>query len=78
MYETNRNMIERRTGAGLDMLREVYRITETDIGTFGSLMVAGRRCIVRQYEIEGVGNLLVMTCPEEGPMQMDTFMRMNK
>ena len=73
MYETNMNMIERRINAGLSMLRQYYRVTETDTGALGNFVVAGRFHAVRQYEIEGVGNLLVMTNPKEGPMQMDTF-----
>ena len=73
MYETNMNMIERRINAGLSMLRQYYRVTEIDTGALENFVVAGRFHAVRQYEIEGVGNLLVMTNPKEGPMQMDTF-----
>ena len=73
MYEKNMKMIERRIHAGLSMLRQYYRVTEIDTGALESFVVAKRFHAVRQYEIEGVGNLLVMTNPKEGPMQMDTF-----
>ena len=73
MYETNTEMLRRRIGTGLAMLREHYRVTELDTGNLASFTVAGRYHEVRQYEIEGVGNLLVMTNPKEGMMQMDTF-----
>ena len=73
MYEKNMKMIERRIHAGLSMLRQYYRVTEIDTGALENFVVAGRFHVVRQYEIEGVGNLLVMTNPKEGPMQMDTF-----
>ena len=73
MYETNMKMIDRRIHAGLSMLRQYYRVTETDTGALESFVVAERFHAVRQYEIEGVGNLLVMTNPKEGTMQMDTF-----
>ena len=73
MYEVNMKMIKRRIDAGLSMLQKVYRVTETDTGTLESFAVAGRHHAIRQYEIEGVGNLLVMTNPKEGAMQMDTF-----
>lgn len=73
MYETNMKMIKRRTEAGLAMLRENYRVTEVDTGSLESFVVAERYHAVKQYEIEGVGNLLVMTNPKEGMMQMDTF-----
>lgn len=73
MYETNMKMIRRRIDAGVDMLRGHYAVTELDTGSLESFVVAGRYHAVKQYEIEGVGNLLVMTNPKEGKMQMDTF-----
>ena len=73
MYDTNMKMIERRLNSGLSMLRQYYRVTETDTGALENFVVAERFHAVRQYEIEGVGNLLVMTNPKEGAMQMDTF-----
>ncbi len=72
-YDKNMKMIERRINLGLSMLRQYYRVTETDTGALESFVVAERFHAVRQYEIEGVGNLLVMTNPKEGAMQMDTF-----
>lgn len=73
MYETNMKMINRRLDSGLALLRRHYRVTELDTGSLKNFEVAGRYHEVRQYEIEGVGNLLVMTNPREGAMQMDTF-----
>ena len=73
MYETNMESIKCRINAGLAMLRRAYRVTELDTGSLESFTVAGRYHEVKQYEIEGVGNLLVMTNPKEGAMQMDTF-----
>ena len=73
MYETNMNRITRRIGAGLAMLRKSYRVTEIDTGSLANFVVAERYHEAKQYEIEGVGNLLVMTNPREGAMQMDTF-----
>ena len=73
MYETNMKMIERRINAGISMLRQNYRVIEIDTGALESFVVAERFHAVRQYEIEGVGNLVVMTNPKEGTMQMDTF-----
>lgn len=73
MYETNMKMIKRRLDAGLAMLKENYRVTEINTGSLESFVVDNRYHEVKQYEIEGVGNLLVMTNPKEGKMQMDTF-----
>ena len=73
MYETNMECIRQRVDEGLAMLRKHYRVTELDTGSLENFVVAGRYHEVKQYEIEGVGNLLVMTNPREGAMQMDTF-----
>lgn len=73
MYKTNMNMITRRIEAGLSMLREHYQVNEVDTGALEHFVVAERYHAVKQYEIEGVGNLLIMTNPKEGKMQMDTF-----
>lgn len=73
VYEKNMEMINRRIQTGLAMLREHYNVSEVDTGSLESFVVAGRFHSVKQYEIEGVGNLLVMTNPNEGKMQMDTF-----
>lgn len=73
MYQKNLELMDRRINAGLRMLRESYQVNEVDVGNLENFVVAGRYHEVRQYEIEGVGNLLVMLNPKEGEMQMDTF-----
>lgn len=73
MYQTNLQCIETRIDKGLALLRQYYEVTERAVGNFRSFTVAGRRHEVRQFDVQGVGNLLVMTNPDEGPMQMDTF-----
>lgn len=73
MYEENLKRIEKRINAGLDLLKKQYVVRELDVGAFKSFVVADRRHVVRQFEIAGVGNLLVMTNPDDGKMQMDTF-----
>lgn len=73
MYETNILRINSRIEAGLELLRKHYTVKEIPVGIFESFFVAERRHVVRQFSIEGVGNLLVMTNPDEGRMQMDTF-----
>lgn len=73
MFEINMNRITRRIESGLAMLRKHYRVTEIETGNLEHFIVSERYHEVKQYEIEGVGNLLVMTNPKEGKMQMDTF-----
>lgn len=74
MYETNLKKIDRRIRTGLAMLREHYDVKELPVkDVFRSFYVAGRRHVVRHFEIVGVGNLVIMTNPDAGAMQMDTF-----
>lgn len=74
MYEDNLRRIEKRINAGLELLDRNYEVTEIPVkDIFKSFTVAGRRHVVRQFEIDGVGNLLIMTNPDDGMMQMDTF-----
>ena len=72
-YDLNTANITRRLNAGLERLKREYTVTELDIGDLGEFTVADRVHRVKQYEITGVGNLLVMTNPLPGKMQMDTF-----
>ena len=72
-YDLNMANISRRLNAGLERLRQDYEVTELDVGDLEEFTVADRVHRVKQYEITGVGNLLVMTNPLPGPMQMDTF-----
>lgn len=74
MYETNMERISRRVNSGLERLRRDYEVKEVPVcQELQRFTVAGRVHAVKQYEICGVGNLLVMTNPERGMMQMDTF-----
>ena len=72
-YERNMACIGRRLDAGLERLKRDYAVTELEVGDLAEFTVHGRVHRVKQYDVEGVGNLLVMTNPLPGPMQMDTF-----
>ena len=74
MYNTNMERIRRRTESGITRLSRDYELRELEIcPELTRFTVAGRVHAVRQLEIVGVGNLTVMTNPEPGPMQMDSF-----
>ena len=73
MYETNMKCIERRMSAGLERLRRDYELIESDIGELERFTVDSRVHAVRRFEVKGVGNLVCMTNPEPGAMQMDSF-----
>ena len=72
-YDVNMANISRRLNAGLERLRRDYELKELDVGDLEEFTVAERVHRVKQYEISGVGNLLVMTNPLPGKLQMDTF-----
>ena len=72
-YEINMANINRRLQLGLDRLKQDYELNQVDVGDLEEFTVQGRVHRVQQYEIKGVGNLLVMTNPLQGHMQMDTF-----
>lgn len=73
MYETNMKCIERRLSAGLERLSRDYELAESKLGDLHRFTVDNRVHEVRHFEIKGVGNLVLMTNPEPGPMQMDSF-----
>lgn len=73
MYQKNTEQIRRLADTGLAMLREYYPVSEIDTGSLENFLIAGQSRVVKQYEIGGVGNLIVMTAPDEGNMQMVTF-----
>ena len=72
-YKINMANINRRLDEGLQRLQQDYEVTEVDVGDLNEFTVHERVHRVKQYDIQGVGNLLIMTNPLPGPMQMDTF-----
>ena len=73
MYEKNMNMINRRIDAGLALLRESYKVTEVDPGRFESIALPGSTSKVKQYDIEGVGNMSILVNTGSDAMQLDTI-----
>ena len=72
-YEINIANIEKRTNAGLERLKKDYELKEIDVGDLEEIPIMDDVYKVKQYEIVGVGNLLVMKSSKPGQMQMDTF-----
>ena len=58
---------------GLERLEQEYEIKEVDAGDMGKFTVHGMVHRVKQYDVKGVGNLLIMFNPLQGAMQVDTF-----
>ena len=74
LREENARLIDERLDAGLALLREYYTVTECTIDpAFARPNVGGRPNHVRRFDIEGVGNLLVMTAKEVESNQLGTF-----
>ncbi|MBQ3301057.1 MAG: hypothetical protein IJH04_02685 [Eggerthellaceae bacterium] len=77
MREVNSKRIDERLEAGLALLRERYKVTECSIDpSFENPVVAGRPNHVRRFDIEGVGNLLMMTAKDVEVNQLSSFVLM--
>ncbi len=73
MNQKNVKALKDRMEAGLARLRQHYAVNEKACGEFQEMQIGGRAFHVKQYEVCGVGNLLIMTSTDEGEMQLDTF-----
>lgn len=73
ILETNRERINNRMVWGLEFLKKHYNLVELDTREFNCVVINGMEYHVSQYLIEGVGNLLVMTCVDGAAIQMDSF-----
>ncbi|MBR0405427.1 MAG: hypothetical protein IJI68_09565 [Eggerthellaceae bacterium] len=72
--EENARRIDERTEKGLTLLREHYNVEECAVDSMLSdVAVGGRPHHARRYNIEGVGNLLVMTVKEADENQLSSF-----
>ena len=69
----NGRLMNNSIDAGLDTLKDYYSVTEVSAGDYETLRLYGIMTFrVKQYEVEGLGNLCVMTT-NMGLMQMATF-----
>lgn len=71
--EKNKFNIDKRISLGLNLIRKNYELKEIIIGEFQHLNIKGMNYKIKQYEIKGVGNLLVMESKDSKVFQMDTF-----
>ena len=72
-YDINVANIDRRINAGIERLKKDYELKEIDIGDLAEIKIEHGLYRVKQYEIVGVGNLLVMKSTDQPPMEADTF-----
>ena len=72
--EENAQMIDARIEAGLSLLRKHYAVNEQAVDqVLASPVIGGRPHHARRFDIEGVGNLLVMTVKEADANQLSSF-----
>lgn len=77
LQELNKRRIDERLEAGLSLLREHYPVHECDVpADFANPVVGGRPNHVRQFDVQGVGNLLMMTAKEVDSNQLSSFVLM--
>ena len=61
----NKRRIDERLEAGMALLRRTYRVTACPVDpVLSAPVIGGRPHHAQRYDIEGVGNLLVMTVKE--------------
>ena len=73
----NKRRIDERLEAGLKLLRRTYRVTACPVDpVLSAPVIGGRPHHAQRYDIEGVGNLLVMTVKEAEANQLSSFVIM--
>lgn len=73
IFNLNKLNIDKRISLGMELLEQNYKLEKIEISDFEHLYIQGMDYDVEQYEIKGVGNLLLMKCKESKVLQMDTF-----
>lgn len=72
--EENAQIIDVRIEAGLSLLRKHYAVSEQPVDeVLASPVIGGRPHHARRFDIEGVGNLLVMTVKDAEENQLSSF-----
>ena len=71
----NKNIeaIDTQIKDGLSILNRNYRLVELDCGSFSNLKIQNMSYNIRQYDIVGVGNLLMMESKNSTELQMLSF-----
>ena len=73
----NKRRIDERLEAGLTLLRRYYRVEACPVDpALSDPVIGGRPHHAQRYDIEGVGNLLVMTVKEAEENQLSSFVLM--
>ncbi len=73
VFTCNKEMIEKEINDGLDILNNNYKLNEMNCGQFSNLLIQNIAYNIKQYEIVGVGNLLLMESKDSSELQMLSF-----
>ncbi|WP_252213705.1 bilin reductase [Clostridium sp. VAP41] len=73
IFDINKEIIEQHIKRGMDLLTSSYDLKEVETGKFSNLQIQGIDYNIKQYEINGVGNLLVMDSKDSIKLQMASF-----
>ncbi len=73
VFSSNKKMIEKEIKDGLDILNTNYKLLEINCGQFANLQIQNIAYNIKQYEIAGVGNLLLMESKDSSELQMLSF-----
>lgn len=73
IFDINKEIIEQHIKRGMDLLTSHYDLKEVETGKFAKLQIQGIDYSITQYEIIGVGNLLVMDSKYSSKLQMASF-----
>ena len=77
ILETNKQLIDARLEAGLELLLEHYTVEECPVAPeLADPVIGGRPHHARRFNIKGVGNLLLMHVKEAEQNQMSSFVIM--
>ncbi|EPR10358.1 Ferredoxin-dependent bilin reductase [Ruminiclostridium papyrosolvens] len=73
VFSSNKKMIEKEIKDGLNILNNSYKLNEINCGQFSNLQIQNIAYNIKQYEIVGVGNLLLMESKDSPELQMLSF-----
>lgn len=72
-FDQNKRAVERELDLGLQKMKEHYTLVEYPTNEFEKLHIQSMDYTVRQFEVVGVGNLLVMDSKDSNALQMASF-----
>ncbi|MBE6070571.1 MAG: bilin reductase [Clostridium butyricum] len=73
IFDMNKEIIEQHISRGIDLLVSNYDLEQVETGKFSNLQIQGIDYSIKQYKINGVGNLLVMDSKDSSKLQMASF-----